>query len=92
MLWGSALQGHSGAGHGDNLGVGLLRETLGLGLCTPGRLWGCALQGHFGVGHPRDEEKSSGRGEELSLKSKNPTPSGEKQKGLGFIGFTGFRV
>ena len=63
-----ALQGDSGVGHSKN--------TLS---------W--ALQGHFGVGHSRDErgvdwarrrvpgeEKCSGRGEELSLKSNNPTP------------------
>ena len=82
-----ALQEDSGAGHsGDTLGLGTpgtghSRETLGLG-------------GHSRVGHCRDtlglgnpgmscrpgEETSSGRGEELSLQSNNPTQRvGEKK-------------
>ena len=81
-----ALQGDSGVGHSRetldrSLWVGHSMESLG---------W--ALQGDSGVGHSREslgvdrarrrvpgEEKSSGRGEELSLKSNNPTPKvGEK--------------
>ena len=68
ILWGWALQGHSGralwghsgVGHSrEKIGVGHSRETLGLGL------WGWALQGDsavgrrtlqgdFGVGHSRE--------------------------------------
>ena len=77
-LWGWA--GHSRVGHS--------RETLA-GLGTPGSLWGWAFQGVYwgwalqgvsGVGHSRESlgvdraRRSSGRGEELSLKSNNPTP------------------
>ena len=61
---------------------------------TPGRLWGWALQGVSEVGHSRQslgvdrarrrvpgKEKSSGRGEELSVQSNNPTPKvGNKSK------------
>ena len=57
-LWGWALQGISGVWH--------FRESL------VESLWGWALQG-VSRGRP-GEEKSSGRGEELSLKSNNPTP------------------
>ena len=67
-----------------SLGLGTPRVS---GLGTPGSLWGWARQGVSGVdtsvsgdclglgslGRP-GEEKSSGRGEELSLKSNNPTP------------------
>ena len=49
---------------GDS-GVGHSSETVWLGTSGVGRFWGWALQG---------EEKSSGRGEELSLSSNNPTP------------------
>ena len=79
-LRGWALQGHSGAGHSKHSGVGHSRETL------RGH-WGWALQVWVGrsrntlrVGHP-GEEKSSGRGEELRLRSNNPTPRvGNKRK------------
>ena len=67
-LWGWALQGDSGVGHSRSFWVGPFRECLGL--CTPGIFWGWALQG---VSRSRPgEKKSSGRGEELSLKSNNP--------------------
>ena len=51
-----------------------------------GTLWGWALQGR--ARSRPGEEKSSGRGEELSLKSNNPTPrvgkKGFRVQGLGF--------
>ena len=50
--------------------IGHSRESLKSG--TPGSLWGWAVQG--GSRSRPGEEKSSGRGEELSLKSNNPTP------------------
>ena len=81
-LWGWALQGDSektlGLGISGNSGHS--RETLGLG--TPG-VSGWAIRGVLnlcnwavqGVSRSRPgEEKSSGRGEELNLKSNNPTP------------------
>ena len=83
-LCGWALWRHSGVGHSrETLGLGIRDSGVGhskntLELGTPGTLW---------VGHSRDErgvdwarrrvpgeEKCSGRGEELSLKSNNPTP------------------
>ena len=80
--------GRSRTFEGDS-GVGHSRETLRMG--TPGVCWRWALKGVFwgwafqtvsGVGHSREsrpgEEKSSERGEELSLKSNNPTPETPK--------------
>ena len=88
LALGLGTPGDSGAGHSrDTLdsGLGTLGRLWGLGIS--GRLGGWALQGHCGVGHSRDErgvdrarrrvpseEKSSGRGPELSVKSNNPTP------------------
>ena len=74
-LLGWALQGVGWALQGDS-GLGHSRETPGLG--TPGSLWGRALQG---ISRSRPgKEKSSGRREELSLKSNNPTPKVGKKK------------
>ena len=83
-LWGWALQGDSGGGHSrETLGLGTpgrfwgcaLQESLGWelqGVGAPGIFWGWTLQG---VSKSRPgEEKSSGRGEELSLTSNNPIP------------------
>ena len=67
-----ALQGDSGAGHSGKFwgwalqgdcGVGHSRETLGLG-----------TQGISATRSRPGEEKSSGRGDKSSLKSKSPTP------------------
>ena len=69
-LWGWALQGDSGLGRGKRL-WGWSFPGSG----TPGTLWDS--RDERGVG----EEKSSGRGEELSLRSNNPTPRvGNKMK------------
>ena len=90
-LWGWALQPQ-----GDS-GVGRTRQTLGLGapntvgLGTPGRLSRDTGVGRSrsGLGTPETlcgwalpgEEKSSGRGEELRLRSNNPTSRvGNKRK------------
>ena len=72
---GVALQENSGAGHSREWG-GHCNKTLALRvghlwLGTPGSFWGWALQG--ASGSRPGEEMSSGRGEELSLKSNNPT-------------------
>ena len=84
------MQEDSGLGTAETLGLGTPWGWALQGLGTPTTLWGWALQsecgvGHFretlgfGVGHSRDErgvDRARRRvpGEELSLKSNNPTP------------------
>ena len=66
-----ALQANSAIGHSrETVGLGSPGSREFVGLSTPGSLCNWALQGVSGS-RP-GEEKSSGRGEELSLKSNTP--------------------
>ena len=87
ILWGWALQDTLGFGPPGDFAAGHSRETLGFGSSRDsgvGHARDTLELGTPGVDRARrrvpDEEKSSGRGEELSLKCNNPTPRvGEKK-------------